>query len=533
MIVFSPLFFKVSLALTSTLYLASGFVYFFRRKKFAIAQRSPSLVLLSLFINSVIGISALICGIVDLQTFVDNCHTIFYLETALVDFALVVFTFRLLYFFGKQVTSTKLVEKVCSCSSRNAVPEIQTDKNESKLFKTAYESFLWMLENNENSIIRVVFKLVFPLVITLLIMDMTIGIMTYLKHHGSDPSLGNCMEVLADFNHNKLAVYGVEMTSILALWPILLNLEDNFGIRKEFFSGFMIMILMSVTTAIQTPDLQELLVFQTRFVFFFAGTILAPSFWVMIALFPTVLSLQQESRNLSSRKIRSFTQNNPSEYWTSYEELKFALNTSRIQKEFFVYLSKEFATENILFYLLCQEFRRTYEGNRKDLSVLIEKIVFIRETFLLPHSNGMINISSGCRIQLLHLIGDNETLERNIEDITPGIFQEAQTEIFRMLAKDSFLRFRMTEEYHQALERALNQKVPTKAESLLSVGRIVDDLYTPNMCKGSISENLLTATHGNSKEIVEPSMMINSPFSNNLAPNTDMELPFEVTYHWK
>jgi hypothetical protein len=103
MIVFSPLFFKVSLALTSTLYLASGFVYFFRRKKFAIAQRSPSLVLLSLFINSVIGISALICGIVDLQTFVDNCHTIFYLGTALVDFALVVFTFRLLYFFGKQV----------------------------------------------------------------------------------------------------------------------------------------------------------------------------------------------------------------------------------------------------------------------------------------------------------------------------------------------------------------------------------------------------------------------------------------------
>ncbi|XP_068807694.1 regulator of G-protein signaling 10 [Struthio camelus] len=111
-----------------------------------------------------------------------------------------------------------------------------------------------------------------------------------------------------------------------------------------------------------------------------------------------------------------------SKWATSLENL---LEDPEGVKRFREFLKKEFSEENVLFWLACEEFKKT-QGKKQ----MQEKAEEIYTTFLSSKASSQVNVEGQSRL--------NETI---LETPHPLMFQKLQDQIFNLMKYDSYSRF--------------------------------------------------------------------------------------------
>ncbi|XP_025055978.1 regulator of G-protein signaling 10 isoform X2 [Alligator sinensis] len=95
------------------------------------------------------------------------------------------------------------------------------------------------------------------------------------------------------------------------------------------------------------------------------------------------------------------------------------------------FLKKEFSEENVLFWLACEEFKKT-----QDKKQMQEKAKEIYMTFLSSKASSQVNVEGQSRL--------NETI---LETPHPLMFQKLQDQIFNLMKYDSYSRFLKSDMY--------------------------------------------------------------------------------------
>ncbi len=115
------------------------------------------------------------------------------------------------------------------------------------------------------------------------------------------------------------------------------------------------------------------------------------------------------------------------------------------------HLVKEFSTENIQFWKACNHFR----GSSSSPSGMKSEAGSIMEEYIYPTAVNQVNIKSNVFKKLV------ETFDSGIFDKT--LFDEAQGEIFNLMSRDSFSRFKRTKACADFIT-AYNDAVSAKRE---------------------------------------------------------------------
>ncbi|XP_034886045.1 regulator of G-protein signaling 10 isoform X2 [Mirounga leonina] len=89
------------------------------------------------------------------------------------------------------------------------------------------------------------------------------------------------------------------------------------------------------------------------------------------------------------------------------------------------FLKKEFSEENVLFWLACEDFKKT-----QDKKQMQEKAKEIYMTFLSSKASSQVNVEGQSRL--------NENI---LEEPHPLMFQKLQDQIFNLMKYDSYSRF--------------------------------------------------------------------------------------------
>ncbi|XP_064188080.1 regulator of G-protein signaling 4 isoform X2 [Anguilla rostrata] len=108
------------------------------------------------------------------------------------------------------------------------------------------------------------------------------------------------------------------------------------------------------------------------------------------------------------------------------ESLESLLSNDDGLRAFATFLKSEFSEENIEFWMVCQEYKKT--TSQEDLA---SKAIKIYEQYVAAESPNEVNLDSATR----------EETRRNLENPSLSSFNEAQRKIFLLMEKDSYKRF--------------------------------------------------------------------------------------------
>ncbi|KAI1236154.1 hypothetical protein IHE44_0001429 [Lamprotornis superbus] len=138
---------------------------------------------------------------------------------------------------------------------------------------------------------------------------------------------------------------------------------------------------------------------------------------------PRAATLPQEINDGEGHPSSSHqTLKGTSKWATSLENL---LEDPEGVKRFREFLKKEFSEENVLFWLACEEFKKT-QGKKQ----MQEKAKEIYMTFLSSKASSQVNVEGQSRL--------SETI---LETPHPLMFQKLQDQIFNLMKYDSYSRF--------------------------------------------------------------------------------------------
>ncbi|XP_075071648.1 regulator of G-protein signaling 10 isoform X2 [Mixophyes fleayi] len=101
--------------------------------------------------------------------------------------------------------------------------------------------------------------------------------------------------------------------------------------------------------------------------------------------------------------------------------------------EFTDFLKKEFSEENLLFWLACEDFKKT-----EDQEQMRKKAKNIYTTFLSSKATSQVNVEGQSRIG-----------EQMLKQFHPLMFQKLQEQIFNLMKYDSYGRFLKSEKFRQ------------------------------------------------------------------------------------
>jgi hypothetical protein len=129
-----------------------------------------------------------------------------------------------------------------------------------------------------------------------------------------------------------------------------------------------------------------------------------------------------------------------------YLRLLVMLEDEKLRAKFEKFLVKEFAVEGILFWKAVEYFRSNFpEITAENRKAALDAATAIFDEFCSPNANMCINISFGCRqelIQAFNLASKVQDVDSAAEvTIKPDTFDSAVKEVLTLLAQDSFRRF--------------------------------------------------------------------------------------------
>nr|DBA14742.1 TPA: hypothetical protein GDO54_004035 [Pyxicephalus adspersus] len=112
------------------------------------------------------------------------------------------------------------------------------------------------------------------------------------------------------------------------------------------------------------------------------------------------------------------------------------------------FLKKEYSEENLLFWLACEDFKRTEEHNQ-----MLKKAQHIYNTFLSSKASSQVNVE-----------GQSCIGEQILNDPHPLMFEKLQEQIFNLMKYDSYSRFLKSEAF-QKLQSSEEREISSPGES--------------------------------------------------------------------
>ncbi|XP_056328286.1 regulator of G-protein signaling 13 [Danio aesculapii] len=167
---------------------------------------------------------------------------------------------------------------------------------------------------------------------------------------------------------------------------------------------------------------------------------------------PTMLSTEIENMNKEKptnlRRLEKWRfrcplteKINPGETSQWSQSLENLLRSKYGMSTFHTFLKSEFSDENIEFWLVCEDFKKT-----RSLSRLSSRAKKIFERYIKAEAPKEINIDHVTR----------ELIKQNVHAPTKVCFDEAQRIVFGLMERDSYPRFLRSDMYRSLLESVSN-----------------------------------------------------------------------------
>ncbi|KAA0712976.1 Regulator of G-protein signaling 4 [Triplophysa tibetana] len=134
---------------------------------------------------------------------------------------------------------------------------------------------------------------------------------------------------------------------------------------------------------------------------------------------------QQEQKPLKEKLKATENRISPVEAQKWKTSFNYLIQNEHGRKAFSAFLQSEYSQENIEFWEACEEFKQTSEDKMKL------KGGKIFEQYVEADSPNEVNLDSATR----------ESTRKNLENCDESCFAEAQSKIFTLMEKDSYIRF--------------------------------------------------------------------------------------------
>ncbi|XP_068445785.1 regulator of G-protein signaling 14 [Clinocottus analis] len=145
-------------------------------------------------------------------------------------------------------------------------------------------------------------------------------------------------------------------------------------------------------------------------------------------------------------------------------------------RQFTSFLMSEVSAENILFWQACEKFRKIPAGSLDELKTTARSIY---NTYLSDSAPYSVNIDDTAK-----------TEEKDLEQLTPDMFNKAQAQIFKLMKMDSYRRFVRSPLYHSCTMGIVGGKHgPQRSTEPVRVGSW-EDVATRSQNKKSESNSL-------------------------------------------
>eukprot|EP00475_Leptophrys_vorax_P020334 TRINITY_DN27802_c0_g1_i1.p1 TRINITY_DN27802_c0_g1~~TRINITY_DN27802_c0_g1_i1.p1 ORF type:complete len:551 (+),score=114.19 TRINITY_DN27802_c0_g1_i1:24-1655(+) len=518
------------LVINSGMFLGTIPIYFMRRNTFPIANRLPRLASVEMCVLSYFSIMATLLGA--LPDF--ECRSFTLASMVPANFAVGITTYRLTWLVLKDFITRKLIlqtqsKQVASGSEEDATKVPARPKR--TMFQTVVHLLSWFLEWYFETMLRFfrpkLVALIAAVPCFIIVLTETI-IFSKIDRNQKISVFGPvcAQQAFSKTQALESALYTYLLACLLLGGAFLKKVRDNFGFGNEM-RAILIPLATSgllFTIVVTIPNAFQVLFTETRFWAFLIGCLLTPMAVGIQSVYPLYLSLEhqrkypkafrkriEELMRDSAKKVVTAnlltdelsvefpgrpTSPSPSSPDGSVHsdnsgtnrniEFENWLESPEGRGRFLEFLQKEFSVENLLFWEASKafylKFSRLEATNQRDMVADAEaqqEATVIRDTFILSSASSSINISSGIRSEILQTFPVRRRKRRiGTVHIPSDLFQKANKEIFELMFRDSYTRYKMM--YHddecaemmQTLNRTQEPDLLTKMRSLLDVKRL-------------------------------------------------------------
>jgi hypothetical protein len=460
--------FQVLLSITCLLFIGTWSVYFARRNKFPIKQRLSRIVLVEFILFAVAGIESILVAAFPANSFFANCKVFQISLTLFNHLPVLMLSYRICWVVIKDFATKTLVElekKKFPSLVSVAVPQPEKTAN--------LQCVEWMLARLLRifSVSMLSGILLLPSAIIALVDIYNSFTLNYISGQLIwDPSCYT--ESFVPASRVKLGVLIPLLILIMIALSSISRIEENFGLKKEIWGMLgMTLILVVLTISNVFEQLTRFMMVETRIWFLICGIIGVPGEFLIQGVYPIVLSFwfeRDESQYyLAKRHKESSTQTHDKPLlqlvsmdhvsMPPVEQLERAVGIPEARDLFLLFLRKEFSVENLVFYDECVQFRTKFvETKMTGSDKAWQELGRIVTTFVELNGASSVNLSFNTRLQILKTYNGLASAQQQegdsrITSIPGNILEDARDEILHLMAKDSFLRFRMTPEYRTAV----------------------------------------------------------------------------------
>jgi hypothetical protein len=421
------------LGLTITLYTLSIPLFWFRRSKFPISQRVPELVLLEMLAMAIGGSEILLRRAFPMNHVLGSCVFWNALTTICADFATISISLRVGWIFMKDLVTQTLVQKVRK--SRLSAEMVQTlPKEEDQFCLFAAVKKLVLKQLSKLTPVQVLFVDLSPAIVVAFADIVVVTMWEALREDAFTSFDCDDSMLIANIDGAVLNFYVLFCLALIV--NSLRNIRDNFNMMTELkmlcIPGFLQGLYFVIAYTFGFDSVNDVLVL-------LSGGIIAPLTVLIQTVFPLYLSYRferKERKHQAEGKAHSL-----------YHQMQETLDDPILNDLFERFLEKEFCVENLFYYMECREIEKMV-SSKKAKKYIIEKVREVRDTYIRSSAINSVNISSSQREKLMTLLqGDHEIEQLIMRSQLSAVFLDSKKEIFNLMAKDAFLRFKLTEEY--------------------------------------------------------------------------------------
>eukprot|EP00475_Leptophrys_vorax_P009120 TRINITY_DN15995_c0_g1_i5.p1 TRINITY_DN15995_c0_g1~~TRINITY_DN15995_c0_g1_i5.p1 ORF type:complete len:376 (-),score=81.00 TRINITY_DN15995_c0_g1_i5:69-1145(-) len=223
---------------------------------------------------------------------------------------------------------------------------------------------------------------------------------------------------------------------------VVLRVKDNFGIAFECIILVIVLIIFVVSwflcTVLNVDETIQLRLGLYADLYFASFLTL---FW---GVRPCWIARKNQIAERNSERRPSFLKNNevnlvanPPKATSNHQQLRTLIASPEDRKLFLSFLELEFSVENLYFVEACDALRQLDMGSENFL----KHIELIQTTFVDSTAVSSVNLSYNARLRLLNEM--TQVKHSGVFDFS--VLEEARSEIFSLMVKDTFTRFKFTQ----------------------------------------------------------------------------------------
>jgi hypothetical protein len=445
-------------AIEVLLFFASLCVYFYWRNNFPINKHTPAVVLLEIAVMGSLSIALI--GPVLQEGHPILCFSPIFIYAILLHGAFSLVVIRMVLLWVKDF-QTKLISDFHHLSSTE-VKEISLNAKWTKKLR------IWVFKRS-----KVILNPV--LLASIIILEETEAVIEFAAAFRKVGGSGiydiyrdaECYNVIRQVFRPVIVRYAIIAIIFALFYWRLLRIKENFGLVREMKSLLLVLVafILFWVVYLSVPAVA----FSNFFGNFWMGFILEV-IWLTTSIWPTLFwthkyKKQEKLHVTTERQLSHKSEEDlPGDGFIGKVSkrgiLSKVLNDPHGHEIFRIYLEKEFALENILFWDAVEALRKIPVESKdfqQDCLELINKFIS-KESIL------CVNLSHKNRDDVLEnfncLNGDSST-QANAERLLQSIIK-AEDEILMMLSLDSFTRFRLTPECMDLFDRWMTAQADAK-----------------------------------------------------------------------